>query len=80
MLIDDAHRRVLFARTDELEFQHVLGECMQAELQSEMTPGKVETRRRSAQAIRLDAMQQLVAEEESGWLGPALQQSQNETI
>ncbi len=79
MLIDDAHRRVLFARTDELEFQHVLGECMKTELQSEMTPEKVETRRRSAQAIRLDAMQQLVAEEESGWLKQALQQSQNET-
>ena len=79
MLIDDAHRRVLFARTDELEFQHVLGACMKTELQSEMTPEKVETRRRSAQAIRLDAMQQLVAEEESGWLEQALQQSQNET-
>lgn len=79
MLIDDAHRRVLFARTDELEFQHVLGECMQTELQSEMTPGKVEIRRRSAQTIRLDAMQQLVAEEESGWLEQALQQSQNGT-
>lgn len=79
MLIDDAHRRVLFARTDELEFQHILGECMQTELQSEMTPGKVETRRRSAQAIRLDAMQQLVAKEESGWLEQALQQSQNGT-
>lgn len=79
MLIDDAHRRVLFARTDELDFQHVLGECMKTELQSEMTPEKVETRRRSAQAIRLDAMQQFVAEEESGWLEQALQQSQNET-
>ena len=79
MLIDDALRRVLFARTDELEFQHVLGECMQTELQSEMTPGKVETRRRSSQEIRLDTMQQLVAEEESGWLEQALQQSQNGT-
>lgn len=68
MLIDDADRRVLFARTDELEFQHALRECMQTELQSEMTPEKVETRRRSAQAIRLDVMQQLVAEEERNWL------------
>ncbi|WP_124982108.1 hypothetical protein [Ralstonia solanacearum] len=64
MLIDDAHRRVLFARTDELEFQRVLGECMQTEFQSEMTSEKVEARRRSAQAIELNAMQQLVAEEE----------------
>ena len=71
MLINDAHRCVLFARTDELEFQHVLGECMQTELQSEMTPEKVETRRRSAQAIRLDAMQQLIAEEERNWLNHA---------
>lgn len=79
MLIDDAHRRVLLARTDELEFQHVLGECVQTELQSEMAPEKVEARRRSAQAIRLDAMQQIVAEEEDAWLEQALQQSQNET-
>ncbi|MHB1657404.1 MAG: hypothetical protein ACYCSZ_13685 [Burkholderiales bacterium] len=54
-------------------------ECMQTELPSEMTPEKVETRRRSAQTTRLDAMQQLVAEEKSGWLEQALQQSQNET-
>ena len=79
MLIDDALRRVLFARADELEFRRVLGEYIQAELQSEMAPEKVEARRRSAQAIRLDAMQQLVAEEENAWLEQALQQSQNET-
>lgn len=73
MLIDDAHRHVLFARTDELEFQQVLRECMQTELQSEMTPEKVETRRRSSLVSRLDAMQQLVAAEENGWLEQVLQ-------
>jgi hypothetical protein len=78
MLIDDAHRRVLFARVDELEFQRVLGECMQTELQSEMTPEKVEGRRRSAQTIELNAMQKLVAEEEHYWLKQATQQSPNE--
>jgi len=70
-LIDDVHRRVLFARTDELEFQRVLGECMQTEFQSEMTSEKVEARRRSAQTIELNSMQQLVAEEERHWLSVA---------
>lgn len=68
MLIDDAYRRVLFARTDELEFQRVLGECTQAEFQSEMTPEKIDARRRSAQTIELNAMQKLVVEEERYWL------------
>jgi hypothetical protein len=38
MLIDDEHRNVLFARTNEQEFQHVTGELMQTDFQSEMTP------------------------------------------
>ncbi|AVO34784.1 hypothetical protein [Ottowia oryzae] len=67
MVIDDAHRRVIFARTNELEFQRVLGECTQTEFQSEMTPEKIEARRMSAQAIKLDAMQELVIEEERHW-------------
>lgn len=79
MLVDDADRRVLSARADELAFQRVWEECQQTVLQAEMTPEKIVARRRSAQAIRLDAMQQLVAEQESGWLELALQQSQNET-
>lgn len=79
MLVDDANRRVLSARADELAFQRVWEECQQTVLQAEMTPEKIEARRRSAQAIRLDAMQQLVAEEENGWLELASQQSQNET-
>lgn len=68
MVIDDAHRRVIFARTNELEFQRVLEECTQTEFQSEMTSEKIEARRRSAQAIKLNAMQELVAEEERHWL------------
>ncbi|WP_202946894.1 hypothetical protein [Rhodanobacter thiooxydans] len=68
MLIDDARQHVLFARADELEFQRALEECTQAELQSEMTPEKIEIRRRSAQAIDLDTMQQLVVDEERHWL------------
>lgn len=79
MLIDDQHRNVLFARTNEQEFQHVLGELMQTNFQSEMTPERIETRRRSAQAIQLDAMQHLVAEEENSWLEQTLQQSQSES-
>jgi len=79
MLVDDADRRVLSARADELAFQRVWEECQQTVLQAEMTPEKIEARRRSAQAIRLDAMQQLVVEEENGWLELASQQSQNET-
>lgn len=73
MLIDDARQHVLFARADELEFQRALGECTQAELQSEMTPEKVEIRRRSAQAIDLDTMQQLIVDEERHWLEQASQ-------
>ena len=68
MVIDDAHRRVIFARTNEQEFQRVLEECTRTEFQSEMTSEKIEARRRSAQAIELNAMQQLVAEEERHWL------------
>lgn len=79
MLIDDAHRRVLFARSDELEFQRVLGECTLTELQAEMTPEKVEARRRSAQAVQLDAMRLLAAKEESLWLEHLSQQSASET-
>ena len=73
MLIDDAHRRVLFARTDELEFQRVLGECMQTAFQLEMAPERVEARRRAAQTVELNAMKQLVAEEERHWLEQELQ-------
>jgi len=79
MLIDDAHRRVLSARADELAFQRVLGECTQTELQAEMTPEKVEARRRSAQAAQLDAMRQLVAKEEDLWLEHISQKSASET-
>lgn len=78
MLIDDAHRRVLFARADEPAFQRVLGECTQTELQAEMTPEKVEARRRSAQAAQLDAMRQLAAKEENLWLEHVSQQSASE--
>lgn len=73
MLIDDAHRRVLFARTDELEFQRALGECMQTAFQLEMAPERVEARRRAAQTVELNAMKQLVAEEERHWLEQELQ-------
>lgn len=79
MLIDDAHRRVLFARADELAFQRVLEECAQTELQAEMTPEKVEARRRAAQTTQLDAMRQLVAEEENLWLEQVSQQTASET-
>lgn len=79
MLIDDAHRRVLFARADELAFQRVLEECAQTELQAEMTPEKVEARRRAAQTAQLDAMRQLVAEEENLWLEQVSQQTASET-
>ena len=79
MLIDDEHKRVISARTDELLFQRVWQECQQTVLQAEMTPEKIEARRRSALAIRLDSMQQLVAEEERSWLEQVLQQPQNET-
>lgn len=68
MLIDDVNRRVLFARTNEMEFQGILNECLQADLKSEMTPEKIEARRRSMQGIQLNIMEQLVAEEEDGWL------------
>lgn len=68
MLFDEATKHVLFARADELEFQRVLDECTQAEFQSEMTAEKIEARRKAARAIELDAMQQLVAEEERYWL------------
>lgn len=79
MLIDDAHRRVLFARADEPAFQRVLEECAQTELQAEMTPEKIEARRRAAQTAQLDAMRQLVAEEENLWLEQVSQQTASET-
>lgn len=71
MLIDDADRRVLFARTNEMEFQGILNECLQADLKSEMTSEKIEACRRSMQGIQLNIMEQLVAEEENGWLASA---------
>lgn len=79
MLIDDAHRRVLFARADELAFQRRFEECAQTELLAEMTPEKVEARRRAAQTAQLDAMRQLVAEEENLWLEQVSQQTASET-
>lgn len=79
MLIDDAHRRVLFARADELAFQRFLEECAQTELRAEMTPEKVEARRKAAQTAQLDAMRQLVAEEENLWLEQVSQQTASET-
>ena len=79
MLIDDSHRRVLFARADELAFQRILEECVQTELQTEITPEKVEARRRAAQTTQLDAMRQLVAEEENLWLEQVSRQTASET-
>ena len=79
MLIDDSHRCVLFARADELTFQRILEECVKTELQAEMTPEKVEARRRAAQTAQLGAMQQLVAEEENLWLEQASQQMASKT-
>lgn len=79
MLIDDSHRRVLFARADELTFQRILEECVKTELQAEMTPEEVEARRRAAQTAQLGAMQQLVAEEENLWLEQASQQMASKT-
>lgn len=78
MLIDDAHRRVLFARADELSFQRFFEECAQTELQAEMTPEKVEARRRAAQTPKLDAMRQLVIDEENLWLEQVSQQTASE--
>lgn len=78
MLVDDTQGRALFARTDELDFHRVLEQCNQTELQSEMTPEKIEARRRSAQTVQLQAMQQLVAEEEKNWLEQDFLQSQCE--
>ena len=69
MLVDDAHKHKLFARSGEQQFQQALRECMPTELWCEMTADKVEARQRlAAQTIQLDDMQQLVAEEEARWL------------
>lgn len=78
MLIDDAHRRVLFARADELAFQRFFEECAQTELQAEMMPEKVEARRMAAQTAKLDAMRQLVVDEENLWLEQVSQQTASE--
>ncbi|EWS77969.1 hypothetical protein LPH50_10040 [Xylella taiwanensis] len=68
MVINDADGSVRCARTDALEFQRVLGACIQTEFQSEMTSEKIAGRRRSARSVELNAMQELVAEEERYWL------------
>ncbi|WCM85462.1 hypothetical protein M5C97_09880 [Acidovorax sp. NCPPB 3859] len=74
MLIDVAHRRVLFARADELAFQRLVDQCAQTELQTEMTPERVEARRRAAGTTKLDTMRQLVAKEENLWRARISQQ------
>lgn len=68
MLSDHVNRRVLFARTGELDFQAVLGECMRSDFQSDMTPDKIEARRRAAKGLQLDVVTTVAAREEERWM------------
>lgn len=68
MLSDHVNRRVLFARTGELDFQGVLGGCMQSDFQADMTPEKIEARRRAAKGLQLDVVTRVAAREEEGWM------------
>ncbi len=64
-VINDATKSALFARANELEFQHALNLSLSSDLKSEMTPEKIEARRRNAQSIQSRAMLEIVAEEET---------------
>ncbi|WP_431824404.1 hypothetical protein [Burkholderia sp. F1] len=68
MMIDDSRKSMLFARANELAFQTVCNEVAGAKLLAEQTPAKIEARRRTAQSLDADAMQQLVLQEERAWL------------
>ncbi|QVX40710.1 hypothetical protein J4H89_23235 (plasmid) [Ralstonia solanacearum] len=68
MLIDDSRKSALFARAHDLEFHTVCNEVASATLQSERTPGKIESRRIAARSIDANAMRQLISQEEQAWL------------
>jgi hypothetical protein len=68
MLIDDAKRRVLFARKHEAAFQIECNECASQRVRDGRDPAKVAARRATASNISVDAMRQLVAREERPWL------------
>jgi len=65
MLIDDINERAIPIRTDEIEFQESLNECIgMSDIKNEMTPEKIEIRKTNAQTIDLNAMQNIVNDEE----------------
>lgn len=67
MIIDDRDHRKHLARENEKEFRALFLECLEGELQSEMTAEKVEQRRRAAQNLQPDVLGALVAQEEAFW-------------
>jgi len=68
MLIDDINKRAIPIRTNEIEFQESLKGCMgRSDIENEMTPEKIETRKINAQKIDLNALQNIVNDEERSW-------------
>jgi len=68
MLIDDINKRAIPIRTNEIEFQESLNECIgTSDIKNEMTPEKIEIRKINAQTIDLNALQNIVNDEEKYW-------------
>jgi len=65
MLIDDINKRSIPIRTNEIEFQESLKKRIEmSDIKNEMTPEKSEIRKINAQTIDLNAMQNIVNDEE----------------
>lgn len=63
VVIDDASKGALVAREHELEFQKFLNRCMSERARAEMTPARIEARRRDAQAASLAQMDRILSSE-----------------
>jgi len=68
MLVDDARRSMLFARSNEESFQLALNECASARVAGEFSPEKVAARRAAASNMDAQSMRQIVVEQERPWV------------
>jgi hypothetical protein len=68
MLVDDARKSMLFARSHEVNFQLAYNECASARVQAEFSPEKIAARRAAASNIDVEAMRRMVMHEERPWL------------
>lgn len=67
MLVDDTKHLANFGRARDVEFQQLLAEVMSERVAAEMTPAKIQARRRAARDLDREAMAQVAEREFKAW-------------